>query len=140
MIVTKHDAHEVEQIRAIAERLALPFDEYVNMVPTIYGGAETDPHGKASSCKVGRNPHISLMDEGIEGIEGLRRLGNIADGLLLRQEGLPAPREEGGYQMIMDVENRPRSVEPDEIEFVADLDVPSESDVCSCSAGADNPF
>ncbi|MGH3868545.1 MAG: hypothetical protein ACRDQ4_20975 [Pseudonocardiaceae bacterium] len=42
--------------------------------------------------------------------------------------------------MIVDVENMPRSVEPDEIEFVADLDVLSESDVCSCSAGDDNPF
>lgn len=34
-------------------------------------------------------------------------------------------------------------VEPDEthvIEFVPDLDVLSESDVCSCSAGDDNPF
>ncbi|MDQ3764014.1 MAG: hypothetical protein M3460_21155 [Actinomycetota bacterium] len=28
----------------------------------------------------------------------------------------------------------------DEVEFVADLDVLSESDVCSCSAGDDNPF
>lgn len=43
MIVTKRNAHEVNQMRAIAERLELPFDEYVNMVPTIYGGAETLP-------------------------------------------------------------------------------------------------
>lgn len=111
MIVTKHNAHETNERRAIAERLGLPFDEYVNMVPTIYGGAETlpsqsakhlrkrkvftgcnaghtffhvDPHGNASICKVGRNPHISLMDHGVE---GLRRLGRIADGLLLRQGG-----------------------------------------------------
>jgi hypothetical protein len=28
----------------------------------------------------------------------------------------------------------------DEIEFVDDLDVLSESDKCSCSAGDDNPF
>jgi MoaA/NifB/PqqE/SkfB family radical SAM enzyme len=41
MIVTKYNAHEVDEMRAIAERLELPFDEYVNMVPTIYGGAET---------------------------------------------------------------------------------------------------
>lgn len=36
-----------------------------------------------------------------------------------------------------------RHVEPDEtqgIEFVPDLDVLSESDTCSCSAGDDNPF
>ncbi|MGH3868544.1 MAG: hypothetical protein ACRDQ4_20970 [Pseudonocardiaceae bacterium] len=43
MIVTKHNAHEVDQMRAIAERLTLPFDEYVNMVPTIYDGAENLP-------------------------------------------------------------------------------------------------
>lgn len=42
--------------------------------------------------------------------------------------------------MTMDVEIESRPVEPDEIEFVTDLDVLSESDVCSCSAGDDNPF
>jgi hypothetical protein len=45
--------------------------------------------------------------------------------------------------MIVDIELRPRPVEPataDEIEFVEDLDVLSEADVCSCSAGDDNPF
>lgn len=111
MIVTRHNAHEVDQMQARAECLGLPCDEYVNMVPTIYGGAETlpsqsaehlrkrkvftgcnaghtffhvDPHGKASICKVGRDPQISLLDEGVE---GLRRLGGIADGLLLRQGG-----------------------------------------------------
>ncbi|MBA9001576.1 radical SAM protein [Thermomonospora cellulosilytica] len=111
MIVTRHNAHEVDQMRDLAERLGLPFDEYVNMVPTIYGGAETlpaqskdhlrkrkvftgcnaghtffhvDPHGKASICKVGRDPSVSLMDEGIE---SLHHLGGIADRLLLRQGG-----------------------------------------------------
>ncbi len=111
MIVTKHNAHEVDEMRTIAERLELPFAEYVNMVPTIYGGAESlpsqsvehirkrrvftscnaghtffhvDPHGNASICKVGRDPRVSLMGEGVE---GLRRLAGIADGLLLRQGG-----------------------------------------------------
>ncbi len=42
--------------------------------------------------------------------------------------------------MIVDADIKPKSVELDEIEFVADLDVLSESDVCSCSAGDDNPF
>jgi MoaA/NifB/PqqE/SkfB family radical SAM enzyme len=111
MIVTKHNAHEVPQMRNLAERLGLPFDEYVNIVPTIYGGAETlpaqssehlrkrkvftgcnaghtffhvDPHGRASICKVGRDPSVSLMDEGLD---GLHRLGAIADRLLLRQGG-----------------------------------------------------
>ncbi|WP_433189759.1 radical SAM protein [Actinoallomurus sp. CA-150999] len=111
MIVTKHNAHEVDQMRALADRLGIPMDEYVNMVPTIYGGAETlpsqskehlrkrqvfkgcnaghtffhvDPFGKASICKVGRDPNVPLMEEGVE---GLARLGSIADRLLLRQGG-----------------------------------------------------
>ncbi len=111
MIVTQHNAHEVPQMRHIAECLGIPIDEYVNMVPTIYGGAETlpsqsrehlrkrkiftgcnaghtffhvDPHGKASICKVGREPQIPLMETGAD---GLRELGAIADGLLLRQGG-----------------------------------------------------
>lgn len=42
--------------------------------------------------------------------------------------------------MTVDVEIRTRPVEPDEIEFIPDLDVLSESDVCSCSTGDDNPF
>ncbi len=111
MIVTQHNAHEVDQMRALAERLGIPMDEYVNMVPTIYGGAETllsqsvahlrkrkpftgcnaghsffhvDPHGMASICKVGRDPQIPLIQEGVE---GLQRLGAVADGLLLRQGG-----------------------------------------------------
>jgi hypothetical protein len=43
-----------------------------------------DPHGKASICKIGRDPNIDLL---AEGVEGLRRLGGIADGLLARQGG-----------------------------------------------------
>ena len=98
-------------MQAKAESLGLRHDLYVNMSPTIRGGAETlpsqsaahlrarkpftgcnadhssfhvDPHGKASICKIGREPNVSLMDEGIG---GLRRLGEIADSLLLRQGG-----------------------------------------------------
>ncbi len=33
-----------------------------------------------------------------------------------------------------------KTAETDEIEFVDDLDVLSESDTCSCKAGDDNPF
>ena len=43
-----------------------------------------DAHGNASICKVGRDPTISLVTDGVE---GLARLGAIADGLLLRQGG-----------------------------------------------------
>ena len=42
--------------------------------------------------------------------------------------------------MTVDVQIRPRPVPLTEIEFVSDLDVLSESDVCSCAAGDDNPF
>ncbi|RSM35704.1 hypothetical protein DMA12_43045 [Amycolatopsis balhimycina DSM 5908] len=76
--------------------------------PTIYGGTESlpaqsqeylrkrkpftgcnaghtffhvDPHGMASICKVGRDPQVPLLEEGLTG------LGGIADRLLLRQGG-----------------------------------------------------
>lgn len=111
MIVTHHNAHEVDQMRDLAERLGFPMDEYTNMVPAIYGGAETlptqsathlrkrqpftgcnaghtffhvNPFGKASICKVGRDPNIDLLSEGVDGLKGL---GAIADSLLLRQGG-----------------------------------------------------
>lgn len=42
--------------------------------------------------------------------------------------------------MTVDVDIRLSSIESDEIEFVADLDVLSESHLCSCAAGDDNPF
>jgi hypothetical protein len=111
MIVTRHNAHEVPAMRALADRLALPMDEYTNMVPTIYGGQETlptqstahlrkrqpftgcnaghtffhvDPFGRACICKVGREPNIDLLGEGLD---GLSRLGSIADSLLGRQGG-----------------------------------------------------
>jgi hypothetical protein len=94
---------------AMAERLGVDHHVFSNMAPTIYGGPESlpaqsvehlrkrqpftgcnaghtffhvDPHGRASICKVGRDPQIPLMDEGLD---GLARLGGIADRLLLRQ-------------------------------------------------------
>lgn len=111
IIVTAKNAHEVDAMISLAEQLDTPHHVYSNMAPTIYGGPEslpaqsheylrtrtvftgcnaghtffhTDPHGRASICKVGRDPHIDLMTEGIE---GLRRLGTIADGLMLRSGG-----------------------------------------------------
>lgn len=111
LIVAQRNAHEVDQMIALAESYALPHHVFSNMAPTIYGGPESlpaqsvehlrkrkpftgcnaghtffhlDPHGLASICKVGRDPQIPLMDEGVE---GLRRLGTIADSLLLRQGG-----------------------------------------------------
>ena len=111
LIVTRHNADEVDQMTDMAERLGLPHHVYSTMAPTIYGGAESlpaqsvahlrkrrpftgcnaghtffhvDPHGNASICKVGRDPQIPLIEEGVE---GLRRLGGVADAMLLRQGG-----------------------------------------------------
>lgn len=111
LIVTNTNAHEVDGMKALAESFDLPYHVFSNMSPTIYGGAESlpaqsqeylrkrkpftgcsaghtffhvDPHGMASICKVGRDPQIPLMDDGVE---GLTRLGGIADKLLLRQGG-----------------------------------------------------
>ncbi len=43
-----------------------------------------DPHGKASICKVGRDPQVDLL---AEGADGLRRLAAAADALLTRHGG-----------------------------------------------------
>lgn len=42
--------------------------------------------------------------------------------------------------MSVDLIIAPSPASVEEIEFIADVDVLSESDVCSCSAGDDNPF
>lgn len=111
LIVARRNEHEVDQMIALAESYGLPHHVFSNMAPTIYGGPESlpaqsvehlrkrkqftgcnaghtffhvDPHGLASICNVGRDPQIPLMEGGVE---GLRRLGAIADSLLLRQGG-----------------------------------------------------
>jgi MoaA/NifB/PqqE/SkfB family radical SAM enzyme len=109
VVVTRDNCHEVDAMHAIADRLGIKYRDYTNMSPTIYGGAETlasqslqhlaarepfsgcnaghtsfhvDPHGKASICKVGREPNVALVEEGLA---GLHRLSGIADQLLRRQ-------------------------------------------------------
>jgi MoaA/NifB/PqqE/SkfB family radical SAM enzyme len=111
LVVANRNAHEVDAMKAMADRFGLPYMVYVNMSPTIYGTGEVlvtqseehlrkrrvftgcnaghtffhvDPHGKASICKVGRDPHIALIEEVVE---GLYRLGAIADSLMLRTGG-----------------------------------------------------
>lgn len=111
VVVTADNVHEVGAMHALAERLGIRHRDYHNMSPTIYGGAESlssqslphltapkpytgcdaghtsfhvDPHGRASICKIGREPSIALA---AEGTEGLHRLGGIADQLLRRQGG-----------------------------------------------------
>ncbi|MEU6709573.1 radical SAM protein [Streptomyces wuyuanensis] len=111
VIVGEHNAHELEEMKALAQRHGFPHQVYTNMSPTIDGGAEplptqaedylrkrspfagcnaghtffhADPFAKVSICKVGRDPQIDLLTEGVE---GLRRLGGIADSLQLRTGG-----------------------------------------------------
>ena len=111
IVLTKTNAHEQDAMIAMAERWALSYLVYSNLSPTIYGGGEVlpaqavahlkarkpftgcnaghtffhvDPHGRASICKVGRDEQISLVDEGVD---GLARMGAIADKLMLRSGG-----------------------------------------------------
>lgn len=57
-----------------------------------------DPHGNASVCKVGRDPSIPLL---AEGIAGLRWLGTIAVSLLLRQGGCSGCTLQGSWGTCM---------------------------------------
>jgi MoaA/NifB/PqqE/SkfB family radical SAM enzyme len=111
IVVTDVSADETTAMVALAEDWGVPHNIYTNMTPTIYGGSESllaqsaehlrtrqaftgcnaghtffhaDPHGLISICKVGRDDQIDLMREGLE---GLRRLGGIADSLMLRTGG-----------------------------------------------------
>ena len=111
VVITTDNAHEVDAMHAMAGRHGIAYRDYHNMSPTIYGGAgplpsqslphlatpepftgcdaghtsfHVDPHGRASICKVGREPSIALAEEGTE---GLHRLGGIADQLLRLQGG-----------------------------------------------------
>ena len=111
IMVSTHNSHEVAAMEALADRYGFPRNIFTNMSPTIAGEGDVlatqapeylrprkhftgcnaghtffhaDPFGHASICKVARDPHIALMQEGIE---GLTRLGGIADGLQLRTGG-----------------------------------------------------
>jgi MoaA/NifB/PqqE/SkfB family radical SAM enzyme len=111
IVVSNRNAHEIPQMKAIADRYCIPSFEYTNISPTIHGGGEVlpsqsremlrtrkpytgcnagithfhaDPHGKASICKVGRDPQVDLITEGAD---GLRRLAAAADSLLTRHGG-----------------------------------------------------
>ena len=111
IVVTDVSADETTAMVALAEDWGVPHNVYTNMTPTIYGGGESllaqsaehlrtrqaftgcnaghtffhaDPHGLISICKVGRDDQIDLMREGLD---GLRRLGGIADKLMLRTGG-----------------------------------------------------
>ncbi|MFF7987126.1 radical SAM protein [Streptomyces sp. NPDC007901] len=111
LIIVQDNVHEADAMREWAGQLGVPYREYANISPTIHGTAEplpsqspqyltnrapftgcpagvtffhADPFGRASICKVGREPNIDLI---AEGVEGLTRLGEIAESLMLRTGG-----------------------------------------------------
>jgi hypothetical protein len=111
IVVSNRNAHEIPQMRAIADRYGIRSNEFTNISPTIYGGGEVLPsqahevlrkrepytgcnagithfhadlHGMASICKIGRDPQVDLITEGTD---GLRRLAAAADALVTRHGG-----------------------------------------------------
>jgi MoaA/NifB/PqqE/SkfB family radical SAM enzyme len=111
IVVTEDNGHEEQAMVDLCESWGVEYEVFTNMTPTIYGGGEVltaqskehlrvrkqftgcnaghtffhmDPHGLVSICKIGRDDQISLPHEGIE---GLARLGAIADRLMLRTGG-----------------------------------------------------
>jgi MoaA/NifB/PqqE/SkfB family radical SAM enzyme len=111
IVVSNRNAPEIPQMKAIADRYGIPSFEFTNISPTIYGGGEVlpsqarevlrtrqpytgcnagithfhaDPHGRASICKIGRDPQVDLI---AEGADGLRRLAAVADALVTRHGG-----------------------------------------------------
>ncbi|MEU6261749.1 radical SAM protein [Saccharopolyspora shandongensis] len=110
-VLSRHNAHERDEMTAIADRYGIPSFEYTNITPTFSGGGEVlpsqarevlrrhdpytgcnagithfhaDPHGMASICKIGREEQINLLDEGVD---GLRKLAVIGDRLTTRHGG-----------------------------------------------------
>ncbi|MGQ4724047.1 radical SAM protein [Streptomyces tunisiensis] len=112
IIVAEENAHEVDDMVSLVEdRWGFPYQVFTNMSPTIGGEAKplasqaqkyvrarrvftgcnaghtffhVDPHGIASVCKIGRDPSVNLMTEGLT---ALPRLGGIAESLQLRTGG-----------------------------------------------------
>jgi MoaA/NifB/PqqE/SkfB family radical SAM enzyme len=111
LIVTKHNAHEVEAMRAMADEFAVSWKEFGSISPTYTGDPaplsaqapgyldkaaifqdcpaghtffHVDPNGFVTMCKIGRENPINLM---VEGLAGLTRLPAIADAQMLRTGG-----------------------------------------------------
>lgn len=111
VIVSDANAHEVDAMVALAESYGFRHEVFTNMSPTIDGDANplasqslgdlkprsvftgcnagrtffhVNPHGNASVCKVGRDPNVNLVTEGVT---ALTRLGEIAESLQLRTGG-----------------------------------------------------
>jgi MoaA/NifB/PqqE/SkfB family radical SAM enzyme len=111
VIVSDDNAHEVDAMVALCQRYGFTHQVFTNMSPTIDGEANplaaqaeahvtarsiftgcnaghtffhVNPHGIASICKVGREPSVNLI---AEGLKALPRLGEIAESLQLRTGG-----------------------------------------------------
>lgn len=111
LIITRHNVHELDAMRAMADRYGARSTEYGTISPTYTGTPEplatqapgfldktsvfkgcpaghtffhVDPHGLATMCKVGRENPVDLMTEGLD---GLVRLPGIADAQMLRTGG-----------------------------------------------------
>jgi MoaA/NifB/PqqE/SkfB family radical SAM enzyme len=111
IVVSNRNVHEIPQMKAIAECYGIPSFEFTNISPTIHGGGEVlpsqarevlrkrkpytgcnagithfhaDPHGRATICKIGRDPQVDLI---AEGADGLRKLAAVADALVTRHGG-----------------------------------------------------
>nr|WP_254399288.1 radical SAM protein [Streptomyces sp. AC602_WCS936] len=111
VIVSDDNVHELDAMAALCERYGFPHQVFTNMSPTIDGEANplatqaegqvkarsiftgcnagrtffhVNPHGIASVCKVGRDPSVNLVTEGVS---ALTRLGAIAEYLQLRTGG-----------------------------------------------------
>ncbi|MFI1830156.1 radical SAM protein [Streptomyces sp. NPDC020412] len=111
LIITKRNAHEVKEMRELADRYGVYRKEYGSISPTYGGGNEplatqaenwvdrssvfagcpaghrffhVDPHGRVTMCKIGRENPIDIMTEGLD---GLTRLPGIADSQMLRSGG-----------------------------------------------------
>ncbi|MFC7642649.1 hypothetical protein ACFQX6_18175 [Streptosporangium lutulentum] len=48
--MTNTNKDELEQMQAMAEGWGIPHDAFMNMSPTIYGGPETLPRSRSSTC------------------------------------------------------------------------------------------
>lgn len=111
VIVHADNEHEVGAMEEIASSSGFGHVVYSTMSPTIQGNASplptqstgvrakrsvfkgcnagrtffhSDPFGKASICKVGRDPQFDLIGEGLDALRGLE---SVADSLQLRTGG-----------------------------------------------------
>lgn len=110
IIVTKHNDHQIAAMKALADRLGIEHYVYGRLSATYQGGGEVldaqspsvdlrqprepfvgcnagktffhvDPSGRASICKIGREPWVQLNQTGAAGIH---QLATVSDQLLAR--------------------------------------------------------